>query len=226
MPRKTFEKKLKSLNKRIITMFEKVLDRIDKTIKATKDNSESAAQDVLFGDDEIDKMEQQIEQICIGIFALEQPIASDLRVVTGCLKIITDLERIADQCRDICEIIDDEDLYKDDISISKVIEMMEAMSIMFNQLIGVFKELSIEKAVSVCEYDDCIDKLFSDIILQNCKHIALNPKDVTHYVDYMFIAKYIERIGDHCTNIAEWVIYIKTGRHSTLDEQSSTEEAL
>ncbi len=226
MPRKTFEKKLKSLNKRVITMFEKVLDRIENTIEATKNKSESAAQDVLFGDDEIDKMEQQIEQMCIGIFALEQPIASDLRVVTGCLKIITDLERIADQCKDICEIINNEALFKDDISISKIIEMLEAMAVMFRKSIDVFKELSVDNAVSVCEYDDCIDKLFSDIILQSCKHIALNPKDVTHYVDYMFIAKYIERIGDHCTNIAEWVIYIKTGRHSTLDEQDSKSEML
>lgn len=217
MPRKTFEKKLKSLNKRVITMFEKVLDRIEKTIEAIKNKSESAAQDVLFGDDEIDKMEQQIEQMCIGIFALEQPIASDLRVVTGCLKIITDLERIADQCKDICEIIKNEELFKDDISISKIIEMLEAMAVMFIKSIDVFKELSVNNAVSVCEYDDYIDSFFSDIILQSCKHIALNPNDVTHYVDYMFIAKYIERIGDHCTNIAEWVIYIKTGRHSTLE---------
>lgn len=217
MLRHAFLRQLDELNKKVSDMGDKVSVIINDTILSLKELNIISANKIVEGDRLIDKFEHSIEQDCLNILALQQPIASDLRMVAGCLKIITDLERIADQCTDICEIIGMNKIPKGVLLINEVLKMLENVHDMFKRALGVFKSRNIDNAVNICKYDDVIDSLFSDIVLNICGVIAKDTSKVIPEVDLMFITKYAERMGDHCTNIAEWVIYMETGQHPELN---------
>lgn len=168
-------------------------------------------------DELINQLEHNIEKFCLNMIALQQPIAKDLRMVTACLKIITDIERIADHCADICDIIKLGKLSKESTSFNKIVVMMNCVHAMFKDVLKVFLSKNVDESVSICKNDDNIDSLFSDIVLNVCNSITKDSSIVSSEIDLLLIAKYIERIGDHCTNIAEWVIYVKTGRHPELN---------
>ena len=144
-------------------------------------------------------------------------MASDLRNITACLKIITDIERIADHCADICEIVMSSKISSESANMGRIISLLDCVQVMFKNVLNVFSSQNVDDAVNICSQDDEIDSLFSDIVLSICKAIAKNSLYVESEVDLLFIAKYAERIADHCTNIAEWVIYMKTGQHPELN---------
>ncbi len=148
---------------------------------------------------------------------MQQPIATDLRVIAACLKILTDIEREADQCADICDILTIGELNTNSLAITHVVQMLEAAHGMFRRAMDVFLSRDVEAAQAVCESDDIVDGMFSKIILEVCGIITQNPQNVMREVDLLFISKYIERMGDHATNIAEWVIYMETGVHPDLN---------
>ena len=153
----------------------------------------------------------------MNLLALQQPIATDLRVIAACLKIITDIERVADQCADICDIITVGEIKNNSLAVSHVIQMMEAARTMFGQAMNAFMGRDVQLAKQVCAADDKVDAMFSSLVLEICNTITENPQDVMREVDLMFTTKYIERMGDHATNIAEWVIYMQTGEHPDLN---------
>lgn len=215
--RHAFLRQLDKLNKKVSDMGNKVSVIIGNTITSLKELNTEDAKKIVEEDALIDKIEHDIEHDCLNILALQQPIASDLRMVAGCLKIITDLERIADQCTDICEIIGMGKMPKNVLMLDQVLKMLEKVHKMFKQSLDVFISRNIINAVNICKYDDIIDSLFSDIVLNICGVIAKDTSKVTPEVDLMFITKYTERMGDHCTNIAEWVIYMETGQHPELN---------
>lgn len=219
MPRKSFVKKLNSLNQKVTNMGIEVDLKIEQTITAFQNIDLELAKEVAESDNQIDQIEHQIEQFCMNLFALEQPIASDLRMVAGCLKIITDIERVADQCADVCEIITTGQIHEKTTEIKHLIEMLEAVHQMFHKAMDAFTSRNVDDAIWICKNDDQIDAMFSKIVLEGCKNITNNSENVMQEVDLMFITKYIERMGDHCTNIAEWVIYMETGEHPDLNQR-------
>lgn len=217
MPRKSFTNKINILKEDIKNMGEKVTQRIEDTLIAIRDSDISKAREVSENDNEIDNMEQEIERFCLTLLALEQPMAKDLRMIAGCLKIITDIERVADQCEDICDILISEEIETDENDIEYICRTLKTAQDMFVKVMDVFVSKDVDEAVKVCQLDDKIDEIFSNIIMELAEQIGEKKIDVMKALNIMFIAKYVERMGDHITNIAEWIIYIKTGEHPILN---------
>lgn len=217
MARKMFQRELEELAREMTGMGNEVDSRLIETIEALRTLDLQKARQVAQGDGPIDAKEQQIEKMCLNLIALQQPIAGDLRMIAACLKILTDMERVADQCADICDIVAGGDFNGNSLALSHVVRMLEEARSMFRRAIDVFISRDVNEAKAICEYDDVVDSLFSKIILEVCDIITQNPRNVMCEVDLIFITKYIERTADHATNIAEWVIYIENGEHPDLN---------
>ena len=218
MPRKYFDQKLADLNRSMKEMGAVVDRRIGETMEALKNLDKDLAAEVVGGDREINQVEHEIESVCMNLLALQQPIATDLRVIASCVKIITDVERVADQCADICDIIQAGEIPAQSSVVNHVVQMLETAGAMFEKAMDAFIARDVELARQVCGMDDQVDAMFSKIVLEVCGTITENPQSVMKEVDLMFITKYIERMGDHATNIAEWVVYMETGVHPDLND--------
>jgi phosphate transport system protein len=159
---------------------------------------------------EIDAYEREIEALCVKLLFREQPVAGDLRQITSAHKIITDMERIGDQAADIAEIsaFMIGSSVKSDIHIA---DMAKATINMLSDSVDSFVAGDLEKARGVIESDDIVDGLFSKVKGELINSIASNPQLGEDCLDLLMIAKYLERIGDHAVNIAEWVVYSITG---------------
>lgn len=217
MPRKLFDREINELIHRMTALGNTVDGRIQETIDALRNLDMEKAKHVATSDNEIDSEEHAIEQICMNLIALQQPIASDLRTIAACLKILTDMEREADQCADICDILTIAELDRSSLALAHVVQMLEAGHEMFRGALDVFLSRDVEAARAVCKADDNVDAMFSKIVLEVCGIITENPQNVMCDVDLIFITKYAERMADHATNIAEWVIYMETGTHPELN---------
>lgn len=218
MPRKIFDRELEDLISRMTDMGNAVDRKIEQTISALRTMDLELAAEVAGSDGEIDRMEHSIEKNCMELIALQQPIAGDLRIIAACLKILTDIEREADQCADICEILTVGELNTNSLAIAHVVQMLETARRMFRRSMDVFLSRDVEEARAICTADDEVDSMFSKIILEVCAIITDAPQNVMREVDLLFITKYAERMGDHATNIAEWVIFMETGVHPDLNE--------
>ena len=218
MPRKYYDQKLSDLRRRMTDMGAMADERISQTIEALRTLDKEKADAVVHADAEINQQEHQIEQICMNLIALQQPIASDLRDVAACLKIITDIERVADQCADICDIISIGEIGRNSLILNHVIQMLHLARSMFTRAMDCFISRDEAAAREICKDDDAVDGMFSKIVLLVCETISKNPQNVMREVDLMFITKYVERMADHATNIAEWVIYMQTGVHPDLND--------
>ncbi len=217
MPRKHFDRELANLISQMTDLGNTVDERIEGTINALRTMDLTKAAEIASSDNEIDRTEHSIEKYCMNLIAMQQPIATDLRVIAACLKILTDMEREADQCADICEILVSSELNTNSLAVAHTVQMLEAAHGMFRSAMDVFLSRDVEAAKEVCRRDDYVDDMFSKLILEVCGIITENPQNVMREVDLLFISKYVERIGDHATNIAEWVIYMETGVHPDLN---------
>lgn len=214
MPRNLFEREMQQLRAGIVDMGHDVDLVLGDTMEVLKRSDAGSAAQVGEIELTVDRYERRLEDMCVNIIALQQPLASDLRTITAALKIVTDMERISDQCYDICELI--QTLVSGGRPIQtpqRIIEMMKVARGMFNLALDAFVCGDTEKAARVCGSDDTVDKLFSQAVLEGCSNLSGELVEIPREVDYLFIAKYIERIADHATNIAEWVLFIKTGQH-------------
>ncbi len=171
------------------------------------------ADKIVFGDADIDKMERQIEQKCLDLITHQAPIAGDLRLITSALKILTDLERIADQCSDICEIIGTMTEAPDMLAFNMLPGMFEKAQTMYNNSMVCFLNKNTELAHEVIKADDEVDALFIECVGRMARMVDASTGTAGYVVNLMLIAKYIERIADHATNIAEWAVYLATGKH-------------
>ncbi len=219
MPRKIFDRELANLNQRMAEMGSEVDSRVQRTIYALRTMDLSVADEVAKGDNDIDRMVRNTEKDCIDLITLQQPIAKDLRTIAAFLKILTDVEREADQCADICEILSTGELKGNSLAVTHVVRMLESARAMFRGAMNVLISRDVEEARKICDSDDEVDAMFSKIILEVCNYISENPASVMSEIDLLFITKYVERLGDHATNIAEWVIYMETGQHPDLNTQ-------
>lgn len=206
-----FEKELNKLHKDLIKMGALIERSINDAIEALKNQDVELAMKVIERDDEVDAMELEIEHDCLIIVARQQPIATDLRDVVSILKIVTDLERIADHCEDICEYVIKLSKEKYIKPIEDIPFMAERVRKMIKDTIDAYISKNLASAQEICRRDDEIDKLFNDIVEELICIMEKNPESTRQCVDFIFIVKYLERMADHATNIAEWVAYYITG---------------
>jgi phosphate transport system protein len=211
--RSHFDNELEILNNELIKMGSLVESKIEDSIKALINRDTALAKDIMSRDDEVDDMEKSIENRCLQLIIRHHPVASDLRLISSILKMITDLERIGDQAADIAEIsllLADQEYIKELRDIPK---MAEATMKMLKNSIDAFVNKSLDLAHEVIAFDDVVDDLF-DVVKDDL--ISLINKDIKYgeqAINFIMIAKYLERIGDHAQNIAEWVVFSITGVH-------------
>ena len=214
--RHSFDQGLDDLHLELIKMGSLVEESIDNTIAALKKQDVELARQVFLNDDVIDDMEQIIEKKCMNLIARQQPLAKDLRAISTALKIITDMERIADHSADIAELtirMANTKYIKPLIDIPKMADMAKQM---VNKSIDAYVRQDINLAEEVCASDDDVDDLFNKIILELVNIMKNDSEAIEQAIDFMFIAKYLERMADHATNIGEWVVFNVTGEHDHL----------
>ena len=162
----------------------------------------------------IDESERTIENICMKLLLRQQPVARDLRQISAAMKMITDMERIGDQAEDIVDLIP-KMVIRADEKYPKIREMAKAAQRMVTEAVDAYVKQDLEMAKTVMNHDDVVDDYFNQVKKGIIDIIATNPEDGEYALDLMMIAKYFERIGDHCTNIAEWVVFSVTGVHKS-----------
>ena len=214
-----FEEQLRRLNVELITMGALCEDAISAAIKGLLADDEPLLQKVFAADHDIDRKERDIESLCMRLLLQQQPVARDLRVISSALKMISDMERIGDQAADIAEITKYIQNHRNEHLKSRLhIHAMAAAAVkMVTDSIDSFVKKDLALARSVMAYDDVVDNLFDEVKQELIELIAEKSADGELCVDFLMIAKYLERIGDHAVNIAEWVEYSLTGQHSALD---------
>jgi len=211
-----FDKELEVLHTDLIKMANMVEESIENTIIALKKQDINLAREIYLNDDVIDYYERKIEKSCLNLIARQQPLAKDLRSIGTALKIITDLERIADHSADIAEItifMAKEKYIKPLIDLPK---MAECARLMVVKAIDAYIRQDVELAKQVCASDDEVDELFEKIKLELSSFMKDDPLSIDQVINLLFITKYLERMGDHATNIAEWVVFNVTGEHDHL----------
>jgi len=208
-----FERELNELHRNLVKMGATIEKQIDDMIQAMLNQDVELAREVIERDDIIDEMERVIEQECIMLIARQQPIASDLRDIASILKIITDLERIADHCEDISKYtikLSKETYFK---PLEDIPKMANKVKDMIKAVIDSCISKNLARAEEVKAMDDEIDDLFDTIIVELQEYMMKDSTVVKQCTDFMFIVKYLERMGDHATNISEWIAYNITGKH-------------
>lgn len=214
--RSRFDEQLLLLNRELIRMGALCEESIDLAAKALIANDTKALNDILPLDDEIDNMEQSIEALCLKLLLQQQPVASDLRQISAALKMITDLERIGDQAKDIADIV--ASLNGRAVSECEDIRQMAVAAMkMVTESIDAFVQRDTELAMKTIAHDDVVDNYFQKVKISLIQIITKNPEDGEYALDLMMIAKYFEKIGDHAVNIANWVLFSITGTHVSED---------
>ncbi|MCF2554072.1 phosphate signaling complex protein PhoU [Faecalicatena contorta] len=211
--RNKFDMQLELLNEQLIHMGELCEVAINRATDALKEGSIEKAHAVRVADEEIDQMEKDIERLCLKLLLQQQPVARDLRQISAALKMITDMERIGDQAADIAEIIISEKK-SESTDIPKIGKMSEAVAKMVRDSVSAYVKKDLELSRNVMDADDVVDNLFEENKQELIEFIAENKGDQgREAIDLIMVAKYLERIGDHATNIAEWVEFSITGIH-------------
>lgn len=210
--RNRFIEQLFELNREIIEMGAMCEEIIASASKALLTSDLELAKQVIENGNGIDQIERDIESRCMKLMLHQQPVAKDLRLISAALKIITDMERIGDQAEDIADLVLSLDGYS--LPDEGVIDQMSQTTIqMVSAAVDAFVKKDIEIAQKVIGQDDEVDAYFKQVKRNIIEQIANDHSDGEVALDLMMVAKYFERIGDHATNIAEWVIYSVTGSH-------------
>ena len=212
--RSRFDEQLSLLNRELIEMGALCEEVIALAAQSLTEGSGTLAARVSPLDAEIDRKEREIESLCLKLLLQQQPVARDLRQISAALKMITDMERIGDQAEDIAEIVtflDGHTAENDDL----LREMAKAVIKMVTESVDAYVRCDTALAEKVIADDDTVDRYFDDIKRRLIGSIAHDPDDGEYALDVLMIAKYFERIGDHATNIAEWVIFSITGVHNS-----------
>ena len=207
--RAKFDEQLNQLNQEMVQMGVMIEENIQTSIEALVRHNVEMAKEIVEKDVAVDQKQKQIEGICFDLLIQQQPVAKDLRAITAAMKMVTDMERIGDHAADISEITVLLDNAEKTKSMETIIQMASEALFMLMQSIDAYVKKDIELAQKVIQHDDVIDKLFGQIKQEIIEQIQQNKevKEGEYEIDMLMIAKYLERIGDHATNIAEWVIY-------------------
>ena len=205
-----FQEQLKELNRELVKMGADCEDIIALASDSLTGWNEELAENVFVIGARIDEGYRTVENICLKLLLRQQPVARDLRVISAAMKMITDMERIGDQAEDIVDLIPQME-HRADEKYPKIREMAKAAQQMVTEAVDAYVRQDLELAYAVMKHDDIVDDYFSRVKAGIIGIIAEDPTEGEYALDLLMIAKYFERIGDHCTNIAEWVEFSVTG---------------
>ena len=206
--RNVYQEQLHNLNRELIQMGAACEEIIAFAAKALTDYSPELEEKTNQVGAVIDESERTIENICLKLLLRQQPVASDLRQISAAMKMITDMERIGDQAEDIVDLIPKMSGSAEEGPLQK---MAKAAQTMVTEAVDAYVKQDLALAKKVMGDDDIVDAYFNQVKSDIIAMIAANPEDGEYALDLLMIAKYFERIGDHCTNIAEWVEFSLTG---------------
>lgn len=216
--RKKFDEQLKELNQEMIHMGNFIEQAIEKAVDVLIHKDIKKAHAIIKCDDEIDRQEKKIENLCLQLLLQQQPVAKDLRLISATLKMITDMERIGDHAADIAKLtieIADKPYIK---NTEHVEQMAKETILMLINCLKAYVTRDLAIAEDVIRHDDKVDRLFFMVKEDLIQMIHKDSESGEQAADLLLIAKYFERIGDHATNIAEWIIFSITGKHEKLEE--------
>lgn len=210
--REYYTAQLETLNTNMIQMGALCEDAISAAIQSLLEDDRAIAKKVADTELEIDQMERDIERQCMRLLLMQQPVATDLRVVSSALRMIADLERIGDQAFDIADITKSGSFqgFSGKVHIK---EMAKAAIHMVTDSVDSYVKQDVQLAKHVAEEDDVVDELFLKVRRELAELIHTDQNASEQALDLLMIAKYLERIGDHAVNVSEWVIYSVTGKH-------------
>ncbi len=211
MLRSNFEKDLNKLHVDLDKMCHLVILSIENCITAFKSGDRDLCRDILAGDKVINDMERTIEARCLSLILKQQPIASDLRNVSTALKVVTDLERIGDQGADIAEILLETDVKSPYKMVGHIPNMAVLARDMVKGAIEAFHEHDLKKTKEIKKMEDKMDGLFEEVKVELVQIVKEAADNIDIVINFLMIAKYFERIGDHAVNICEWVEFNQTG---------------
>ncbi|MGI6107331.1 MAG: phosphate signaling complex protein PhoU [Lachnospiraceae bacterium] len=210
--RTEFLKELNSLNENVYAMGREVELQVEKTIQAFQSGDEKLCREIMAHDDAIDATETNLEQRCIDIVISQTPVGTDMRRVASYMRMVGDLERMADNCCDIAEYL---------LRMDRTVQvkppkdfgpMFDEMRSMVSETIDSFYKGDVELADHAAGRDSAVDDMFEEIRRKLEKRMKADPQNISNCVNYLMIAKYVERIGDHAQSIASWVSYIVKGQ--------------
>ena len=212
MPQRHFDEELAELKTKLVSMASLAEDQIDKALAALVQRNSALALRVIEQDHKVNAYDVEIDEDCIGLLALHQPAARDLRLVTTAMKISTELERISDLAENVCERtieLNEEPQLKPYIDIPR---MGNLARIMVKESIDAFVKDDSALARNILADDDLVDELMEQIFRELLSFMIEDPQTISRAIRLSFIAKYIERVADHATNIAELVVYLVEGK--------------
>lgn len=208
-----FDKELEALHLDLIRMGGLIDEAIDHSITALENHDHELAKAVVENDRQIDDLDRSIESRCLSLLLRQQPVASDLRAVSTALKMVTDMERIGDQAADIADLT----LRFDGTPFIKSLEhiplMARIVSSMVKDSIRAFVNSDAQFSREIIQRDDNVNHLFETVKREIVAILTQSVESADQAVDFLMIAKYLERIGDHAVNICGWVIFSVTGKH-------------
>ena len=210
--RNKFDEQLNHLHVELIQMGATCEDAISAAAEALLKGNDFLVPAALEAERDLDRRERKVENLCLKLLLQQQPVARDLREISAALKMISDLERIGDQAADIAELVSYVRV-PDGSGVLHIADMTRAVIGMVTDSVDSFVKKDLELARAVCAADDRVDELFERVKEELITFIAADPTAGEQGLDLLMVAKYLERIGDHATNVAEWVEYSLTGIH-------------
>ena len=216
--RQKYLENLSEIHTEVLKMGTLVEEAIRKSMQALVDRDVELAQSVVDSDSVVNEMELSIQDDCIVLIATEQPVASDLRGLITIIKIVTQLERMGDHAMHIAKAalrIADQPYMKKLIDLPR---MAECAINMVHEILTAFMNNDLEKAVEVAQMDDEIDELHDQVVRECLTYMMEDPRNISQATSFLFISRFLERLGDHVTNISEWICYNITGEHRELNE--------
>ena len=210
--RHSYDQELAQLQQKLLIMGQMVAKAIENAVKALGSQNMELAREVMAGDDLVDQMQIDIEDKCMILIARQQPMAKDLRIIGTGLKITTDLERMGDHAYDIAKITlaqGDQPLLKPLVDIPRMAKLAQQM---LTDSLRAYIEMDIALAERICLDDDQVDDIYQQVFRELLTYMMEDPHTISRATELIFVARYLERIADHATNIAEWIIYLVTGQ--------------
>lgn len=213
-----YDEELEDLHLKILKLGSMVEEAIEKSIGSLVEHDVATAEEVINKDDIVDAFALEIDDECVRLIATQQPLARDLRIIVAGLKLVTDLERIADHAVDIAKTakrIAHEQYIKPLIDIPRMAEMVKKM---VKESLDAYVTADSSRALEITKADDEIDNIYKQMFRELLTYMMEDPKNIPQATQFLFVGRYLERIADHATNICEWVIYIDKGVHEDLNK--------
>lgn len=218
MTRSLLDKRVKMLMTQLSEMGSLVEKQIYNSIEAFRNKDMELAKEITENDDKVDELNRKIEEQCLKLMAMESPVATDLRKIFTASKIVTDLERIGDYAVDICKIAKRVELDVLGTECEPIWQMVDILRKMIKKSVEAFVSGDVDSAYEICKMDDEVDILYRGLFNDMIKKMAKDEAMINKGTQILFASKYLERVGDHVTNICEWIIFYKKGDYVDLNE--------